>query len=164
MSKTVTVNVVNKSGNALPEYAHKGDAGVDLRADLTNITDVSKYFDGCAYDEIRNCVLMFPGGRCLIPTNLFVEIPEGYELQIRPRSGLMLKQGILAHLGTIDCGYRNSVGVILFNTSMNTFEIEQGDRIAQAVLNKIETIKWNEVESLNDSNRSTNGFGSSGIK
>lgn len=98
----IKINVINKSTNALPAYAKKNDAGLDLRADFTNISE--KLMDGAAYDEINNKVIIFSGGRCIIPTGLYTAIPVGYEVQIRPRSGLAIKRGItvLNSPGTID--------------------------------------------------------------
>lgn len=159
------VNVINKSTNALPTYAKPGDAGMDLRADFSRgVSDEHMY--GAAYDEIRKKVLVFSGGRYLVPTGLFTSFPPGYEFQIRPRSGLALKAGItvLNTPGTIDAGYRNEWGVILMNLSDEVFEIEHGDRIAQGVLSKVCLAEWNEVETLDESDRGKTGFGDSGIK
>lgn len=157
--------IINEGQNALPEYAHYGDAGMDLRADFTNGFNET-LGEGAAWDEELKCVNLFPGGRCLIPTGLKIAIPKGYELQIRSRSGLALKSGIqvLNSPGTIDFGYRSEIGVILSNYSDNVFQIYQGDRIAQAVLNKFEEINWECVKTLPESDRGENGFGSSGIK
>lgn len=159
------VDIVNKSSNPLPNYAKPGDAGMDIKADFSQGVN-HDYLYGAAYDELRNVIIIFSGGRALIPTNLFTAIPEGYEVQIRPRSGLALKNGItvLNTPGTIDAGYRNSWGVILMNLTDDIFEIEQGDRIAQAVLNKFETIEWNSVDTLPDSERGLGGYGSTGVK
>ena len=128
------VKVVNKSNHRLPEYKHPGDAG------------------------------MKPGERQLIPTGLHTLLPEGYELQIRPRSGLALNDGIscLNTPGTIDQSYTGDIGVILINLGQNNFIINPGDRIAQAVLNKFEKIEWDEVSSLDAKERGDNGFGSTG--
>jgi dUTP pyrophosphatase len=156
------VQVVNQSNNNLPEYANEGDAGMDLRASFKNIND--KFFYGAMLEKGK--LYIEKGGRCLVPTDLFVAIPEGYELQIRPRSGLALKQGVtvLNTPGTIDSGYRGNIGVIVMNNGRATVMIEEGDRIAQAVLNKHEKIEWEQVESLDDTERSTGGFGHSGTK
>jgi dUTP pyrophosphatase len=158
------VQIVNKSNNQLPCYANPGDAGMDLRAELSTIQE--KFMFCSAMDEVRNVLLIFSGGRALIPTENYVAIPEGYELQIRPRSGLALKSGVtvLNTPGTIDSSYRNSIGVILINTSDDVFEVAPGDRIAQAVLNKFEPVEWNVVESLDETERGLTGFGDSGIK
>jgi dUTP pyrophosphatase len=158
------VNIVNKSANGLPSYAKPGDAGMDLMADFSQGIS-NKFFDFAEFDEERKVLLIFCGGRALVPTNLYTAIPEGYEVQIRPRSGVALKNGVtvLNTPGTIDSGYRNSWGVILFNSAEEPFEIAQGDRIAQAVLNKFEYIEWNQVEALTESERGLGGFGSTGI-
>ena len=159
------VDIVNKSINSLPKYAKPGDAGMDLQADFSKgIND--DFLFGAAFDEERQVLLIFPGGRALVPTQLFTAIPEGFEVQIRPRSGLALKQGVsvLNTPGTIDAGYRNGWGVILINLCDDVFEVAQGDRIAQAVLNKFETIEWNEVDTLPESERGLGGYGHTGIK
>lgn len=157
--------VVNKGKNALPEYAHADDACMDLKADFSNGFN-EDLGEGAAWDEVSNCVNLFPGGRCLIPTGLKVAVPYGYELQVRPRSGLAIKSGIsvLNTPGTIDANYRGEVGVILFNFSDNVFQIHQGDRIAQAKLSKYEKIEWECVEVLPETDRGEGGFGSSGVK
>lgn len=159
------VKVIDNSINNLPVYAHKGDAGVDLRADFTNGFN-DKFADGAAFDEVAQCVRLFPGGRCLIGTGLKMEIPEGYYLQIVSRSGLALKQGIIVlnSPGIIDSGYKNEIGLILYNTSGTDVEIHQGDRMAQGILSKYYHINWKKVDNLTDSDRGENGFGSSGIK
>lgn len=159
---TQKVKVVNTSNNALPEYIHLGDAGVDLRADLSHPNSIIG--DGCEYDPKRKVLIIWSGGRACIPTGLSMAIPRGYELQIRPRSGLALKNGItvLNTPGTIDSEYRGNVGVILMNCSNEPFEISSGDRIAQAVLNQFELIEWEQVDSLDNTDRGE-GFGSSGI-
>lgn len=159
------VNVINKSTNELPVYAKAGDSGVDVKADFSRgVSD--KFMLGAAYDEERKVINLFSGGRLLVPTGLFTSFPPGYEIQVRPRSGLALKNGItvLNTPGTIDAGYRNELGVILFNSSDEVFEIAHGDRIAQLVLAKVSLIEWNEVESLDESDRGKSGFGDSGIK
>lgn len=163
-NKTMDVLIVNKSKNNLPTYAKKGDAGVDLQADFSNGVD-DTFFNGAAYDEERNVILIFSGGRAIIPTNLYTAIPEGYEIQIRPRSGLAIKKGvtILNTPGTIDTGFRGAWGVILINMSDDVFEIAQGDKIAQAVLNKFETINWKLVDELPQSDRGEGGFGHTDI-
>lgn len=155
------VQIVNKSINPLPKYAMLGDAGMDLMADFSNGV-IEKFLDFSEFDEERKVLILFSGGRALVPINIYTAIPEGYEIQIRPRSGLALKSGItvLNTPGTIDSGYRNSWGVILINLSSEPFEIKQGDRIAQAVLHKFEKIEWEDVESLDSTERGMGGFGS----
>lgn len=128
----------------IPKYAHSGDAGVDLHSCEDYILKSKE--------------------RRLISTGLKVEIEKGYEMQIRPRSGLALKHGVsvLNTPGTIDSGYRGNVGVILINTSDKDYEIKKGDRIAQAVINKLENVVIEEVDGLADSSRGDGGFGSTG--
>lgn len=159
------VNIVNNSINELPKYTNPGDAGMDLRADFSKgINENMLFFAG--YDKERNVVIIFPGGRALIPTNIHTAIPEGYEVQIRSRSGLALKSGvmILNTPGTIDHGFTAGWGLIVANFGDEEFEIAQGDRVAQAVLNKFETIEWNLVTNLDETERGLSGFGDSGIK
>ncbi len=142
------VKIVNRSENALPEYSTLLSAGMDIRANL------------------EKPVSLKPMERQLIPTGLYVEIPEGYEAQIRPRSGLALKKGIsvINTPGTIDADYRGEIGIILINLSEQTVEIAGGERICQMVMNKVETITWKEVEELGDSGRGKGGFGHTGEK
>lgn len=161
------VQVINKSENELPVYACPGDAGLDLRADLWTIREKFLFNAEVVRKEDNTIegILIHPGGRALIPTELYAAIPVGYEVQVRPRSGLALKQGItvLNTPGTIDSGYRDGWGVILMNNGLEDFMVQQGDRIAQAVLAKHETIEWEEVEELPVSERD-GGFGHSDIK
>ena len=140
------VNIINKSKHALPEYKTEGAAGMDLIA------------------NINEPVTLKPLERTLIPTGLFMEIPMGYEAQVRPRSGWSLKHGItcLNSPGTIDADYRGEVGVILANVSNEEFTINDGDRIAQLVIAKHERAEWVEVEALSDTQRGAGGFGSTG--
>jgi dUTP pyrophosphatase len=140
------VNIVNTSKNALPEYATKASAGVDLRANL----------------ELE--VVMQPMERALIPTGLFIELPEGYEAQVRPRSGMAIKKGVtvLNSPGTIDADYRGEVKVILINLSENNVTIPHGERIAQMVIQRHEQAEWIETEALGETNRGSGGFGSTG--
>lgn len=140
------VKVINKSNNELPAYQTKSAAGLDLRANL---------------DEPIN---LKPMQRILVPTGLFMELPHGYEAQIRPRSGLAFKHGItvLNSPGTIDADYRGEIKILLVNLSDESFLIESGERIAQMVIAKHEQIDWELVENLEDSERSAGGFGSTG--
>lgn len=142
----IEIRIVNKSSNSYPEYATTGASGMDIRA---------------AIDEQ---VVLQPMQRALLPTGLFVSIPEGYEIQIRPRSGLAIKQGItcLNTPGTIDADYRGEIKVILINLSAEEQTIQPGDRIAQMVLQKVERIEWQHTETLDDTDRGTGGFGSTG--
>lgn len=128
-----------------PKYETPQSAGADVRSKISTVVPAH--------------------GRVLVPTGMFVAIPEGYEIQVRPRSGLALKKGItvLNAPGTVDADYRNEIGVILFNTSDEDFPIEAGDRIAQIVLNKVEQINWIEVDELNETDRA-DGFGHTGVK
>ena len=142
------VAIINKSNNALPSYETAASAGLDIRA------------------FIEEKLTLSPGERKLIKTGLFLEIPEGYEAQVRPRSGLALKNGItvLNSPGTIDADYRGEIGVILINHSSENFEINSGDRIAQLIFAKVEQAVWFETESLNETERGEGGFGSTGKK
>ena len=164
MSTTINVPVINKSSNELPKYAHKGDAGFDLRANVEEIKNDNYLFNAIKFNATT--IILNPGGRVLIPTGLYMAIPEGYELQIRPRSGLALNHGITVvnTPGTIDAVYRGNIGVILKNDGTEPFIIEQGDRIAQGVLNKVEEANLIEVDSLDETNRSDSGYGKSGVK
>ena len=165
------VKVVNKSTNPLPKYETPQSAGLDVRADFSRITPQNpiKVFgegeilfkgEGHATTMLR----LEPGSRALIPTGLFTAIPEGYEIQVRPRSGLALKKGVeLSNSpGTIDADYRSEIGVILKNGGLDTIWIEDGERICQFVLNKVERIDWNIVESLDKTERN-GGFGSTNL-
>lgn len=161
------VKVINKSANELPKYETPQSAGMDLKADLWSIQE-KFLFDSAIIRNMDNTIawiVISPGGRALIPTELYTAIPMGYEVQVRPRSGLALKHGItvLNTPGTIDADYRNGWGVILMNQGTEPFEVRQGDRIAQAVLAKVEQIEWKEVETLDETERGLGGFGSSGI-
>ena len=142
------VKIINKSNNPIPEYATPLSAGIDLRASLEESISVD------AFDSR------------LIPTGLYIELPEGYEAQVRPRSGLALKYQItvLNSPGTIDADYRGEIGVILMNHSDTPFIIEPGDRIAQLVFNKVEQAEFVEVEELSKTERGKGGFGHTGNK
>ena len=142
------VKVINRSTNALPEYATEFSAGLDVRANN---------------DEP---ITLRPLGRAMVPTGLFLEIPSGYEVQVRPRSGLAAKKGVtvLNAPGTIDADYRGEVCVILVNLSDTDFVVEKGERIAQLILARHEHIEWEQVDELAESGRGTGGFGSTGTK
>ena len=144
----VPVKIINRSANALPSYATDGASGMDVRAHL------------------REPVALAPLERKLIPTGLFVEIPLGYEIQVRPRSGLALKQGItcLNSPGTIDADYRGEIGVILINLSAEKQLIQPGDRIAQLVLQQVARAEWNASTELSATARSDGGFGHTGLQ
>lgn len=161
------IPVINKSSNELPAYSHPtGDSGMDLRAELSTINKKFLFDTLEIYENnTLSAIEIAPGGRALIPTEIYTAIPEGFEIQIRSRSGLALKNGVfvLNSPGTIDANFRNSYGVILFNAGAEPFIVKQGDRIAQAVLVKVETIEWELVESLDETSRNLGGFGSTGV-
>ena len=144
----MTVKIINRSGNPLPAYSTLLSAGMDVRASL------------------QEPVVLKPLGRAIVPTGLYLEIPAGYEVQVRPRSGLSAKKGVtvLNAPGTIDADYRGEVCVILVNLSDSDFVIENGERIAQLVLARHEVIEWQETSELASSDRGEGGFGSTGIK
>lgn len=141
------IRITNKSNNQNPSYQTSGSSGMDLRA------------------FIPTSIILPPGERVLVPTGLYLEIPENYEAQVRSRSGLALKKGItvLNSPGTIDADYRGEIGVILINLSDSDFEINTGDRIAQMIIAKHETIEWEAVDKLDGSVRGDKGFGSTGV-
>lgn len=142
------VKVISKSENSLPQYATPLSAGMDVRA------------------ANEQPIKIDPLQRAIVPTGLFLEIPAGYEVQVRPRSGLAAKKGItvLNAPGTIDADYRGEVCVILVNLSSEPFVVEKGERIAQLVLSRHECIEWDECRSLSESERGDGGFGSTGVK
>ncbi|MBL1281445.1 MAG: dUTP diphosphatase [Fluviicola sp.] len=144
----MNVKIINQSGHSLPSYETIASAGLDVRA------------------NIQESIELKPLARTLVKTGLFMEIPVGYECQVRPRSGLALKKGIsvLNSPGTIDADYRGEVGVILVNLSDETFTIENGERIAQLVFAKVEQAEWEQVEILTETDRGAGGFGSTGVK
>jgi dUTP pyrophosphatase len=140
------IKVINKSSHALPEYATPLSAGLDLRANL------------------EADILLEPGKTALIPTGLFIELPDGYEAQIRPRSGLAFKHGItvLNSPGTVDADYRGEIKVLLINHSQQVFAIANGERIAQMVVAAYQQISWIPSEVLSDTERGAGGYGSTG--
>ncbi len=144
----MTVKVINRSKNALPSYSTSLSAGMDVRADLSEPLSLASL------------------ERAAIPTGLYFEIPAGYEIQVRPRSGLALKKGVtvLNTPGTVDADYRGELKVILVNLSAEPFVVEPGERIAQIVLAKHEVIDWETVDELGESERGEGGFGSTGVK
>ncbi|MDH7464459.1 dUTP diphosphatase [Chitinophagaceae bacterium 26-R-25] len=143
---SLQVKIINQSTNPLPHYATSGSAGMDIRANL------------------EAPITLQPLERTLVPTGLFIELPEGFEAQIRPRSGLAIKQGItcLNTPGTIDADYRGEIKVILINLSNEQQLIQHGDRIAQMVIQKVEQASWHEVEALSETERNAGGFGHTG--
>ncbi|OSZ73621.1 deoxyuridine 5'-triphosphate nucleotidohydrolase [Chitinophagaceae bacterium IBVUCB2] len=142
----VDVKIINHSANSLPEYVTSGSSGMDIRADLTTAQVIQ------------------PLERVLIPTGLFIELPEGYEIQIRPRSGLAIKQGItcLNTPGTIDADYRGEIKIILINLSREEQVIQPGDRIAQMIIQSVEKCNWIQVEEIATTSRNAGGFGHTG--
>jgi dUTP pyrophosphatase len=142
------VNIVNKSKHALPEYATEASAGFDVRA------------------NIDSPLVLKPMERTLVPTGLFIELPAGFEAQVRPRSGLALKHGItvLNSPGTIDADYRGELKVILINLSGEEFTVNDGERIAQVIVARHERVQWHEAAQLADTKRGSGGFGHTGKK
>lgn len=165
----VKVLVVNKSNNPLPAYADNGfNSGCDARADLWGLQEEFMFnaVEIRKPDNTIECVKINPGGRALIPTGLYVAIPEGYEIQVRPRSGLALKFGISCtnSPGTIDACYRGEIGIIIENRGTEPFEVRQGDKIAQLVLKEVPIIEWVEVEELDQTKRGDGAYNSTGLK
>ena len=166
------VQVINKSSNDLPKYETSGSAGFDLRADFTGKTPENikgfKFATEMQKDGTAKLIgiSINPGGWALIPTNLFTAIPEGYEVQVRSRSGLTIKRGLVVAngIGTIDSDYRDELGIILLNISDEDQIIEPGDRIAQIVLAKYEKLEWRIKEKLSETDRNLGGFGHTGTK
>lgn len=144
----MNVQIINKSKHDLPKYETEGAAGLDLKA------------------NINESVFLKPLERAIIKTGLFIALPQGYEAQVRPRSGLAAKKGItvLNSPGTVDADYRGEIGVILVNLSNDIFEVTDGERVAQLVIAKHEQAEWIEVEELDSTERGAGGFGSTGVK
>lgn len=144
----MTIKIINKSQHSLPNYETLASAGMDLRANLSE------------------SITLAPLGRAIVKTGLFIELPIGYEAQVRPRSGLAAKKGItvLNSPGTVDADYRGEIGVILVNLSNEAFVVENGERIAQLIIAKHERAVWLEVEELSKTSRGEGGFGSTGVK
>ena len=142
----ISIKIVNQSENDMPAYATPGSAGMDIRANVTEP------------------IILKPLQRQMVPTGLFIELPEGYEAQVRPRSGMANKQGItcLNSPGTVDSDYRGEIKVILINLSDSEQTIQHGDRIAQMVIAKVERARWDLVQQLNNSQRGERGFGHTG--
>ena len=143
----MNVQIINKSKHATPNYETEGAAGMDLRA------------------NIEEAIILKPLERAIVKTGLFIALPVGFEAQVRPRSGLAAKKGItvLNSPGTVDADYRGEIGVILVNLSNDDFVINDGERIAQLIIAKHERINWQEVTVLNETDRGTGGFGSTGV-
>ena len=142
----MNVQVINKSKHALPAYATELSAGMDIRANL------------------NEPITLAPLQRCLVPTGLYISLPKGFEAQVRPRSGLAIKKGVtvLNSPGTIDADYRGEICIILVNLSADPFVIEDGERIAQMVIARHEQVAWEQVETLDDTERGAGGFGHTG--
>ena len=168
----VTVDVVNISNNELPKYETKGAAGLDIRVDLSRVTpdkpikafgDVEVIWAGEAHNIPM--VRIAPNGRALLPTGLFTAIPEGYQVALRPRSGLSIKKGLtlINCVGTIDSDYRLEWCIPVVNLGTEDVYIEDGERVCQVILEPVQHLEWNEVRSLNETDRK-GGFGSTGIK
>ena len=145
-TEAVKIKIINKSDNPLPKYATSGSSGMDLRAFL------------------KEDLIIKPLERVVIPTGLYVEIPDGYEIQIRARSGLALKHGLSLPngIGTIDSDYRGELGVIIINLSKEGYTVKSGDKIAQMVLSKYEKIQLEQVDVLDESKRGSGGYGHTG--
>lgn len=158
----IKVQIINKSKNPLPRYQTLASSGMDIQFDISS--------DICAYEEINGihtrCIYIPPYSSRLLKTGIYVAIPEGYEIQVRPRSGLALKRKltVLNTPGTIDADYRGEIGVILHNTSSSRAIIHEGERIAQLVLCKVPMVEWEEVEELPNTIRGTGGYGHTGNK
>lgn len=143
----MNVQIINKSKHQTPAYETEGSAGMDLRA------------------NIEEAIVLKPLERVIVKTGLFIALPNGYEAQVRPRSGLAAKKGItvLNAPGTVDADYRGEIGVILVNLSNEEFTVNDGERIAQLVIAKHERVNWKEVSELNETERGSGGFGSTGV-
>jgi dUTP pyrophosphatase len=142
------IKIINQSQHPLPNYETLGSAGIDIRANLTE------------------SITLNPLERTIVKTGLFIELPIGYEAQVRPRSGLAAKKGItvLNSPGTVDADYRGEIGIILVNLSNEPFVIENGERIAQLIIAQHERAEWIEVDALSETSRGAGGFGSTGVK
>lgn len=160
------VQVIRNTLNQLPRYETPESAGCDLRAEL-NLVNEKLLFNAQTVRTLENVVtelIIYPGGRALIPTGIKMALPVGFEAQVRPRSGLALKYGItvLNTPGTIDSDYRGDVGVVLINHGTEPFVVNQGDRIAQLVITQITQVQFVPVDELQETNRGAGGFGSTG--
>lgn len=169
------VSIVNKSQFDLPSYATAGSAGMDLRADLTRKPEIKGMVsfinsDRTQLDENNNPksgvakIILFPQSSAIIKTGIFIQLPDGYEARIQPRSGLSFKKGlsIMNSPGCIDSDFTGDIGIIVANLTDKVIEIEHGERVAQMVVSKYEKVSWETVEELNKTERGTGGFGHSG--
>lgn len=171
----VQVQIYNISNNKNPQYSNPTDAGADIRADFSRVSPenpIKIYGDGeiifAGEGHSKTMLRLEPGSRAIIPTGIYTAIPEGYEIQLRPRSGLAIKKGLnlINCVGTIDCSYRNELGIPITNQGLETIWIEDGERIAQAILNKVYSIEWDNVKNLSDLKGEDRGggFGHTGTK
>lgn len=165
------VQIINKSNNQLPKYETPRSAGMDIRADFSRVSPQNnlRAYGDCEIiykGDYHNTTMLRldPGARALIPTGIFTSIPEGYEVQLRPRSGLAIKKGLnlINCVGTIDSDYTSEWGIPVVNQGLEAIWIEDGERICQAVLNKVEQIEWEEVDKIEKTDR-TGGFGSTNL-
>lgn len=167
----MNVKIVNKSGHPLPKYATSGSSCVDLQAYIVGKSLAEFKFHGNVefhnnqFDESKSWIVINPGGRILIPTGIYIQLPEGYEAQVRPRSGLAIKHGItvLNTPGTIDSDYTGEIGVILHNAGNKPFSVSDGDRIAQMCIKRYEKAEFEEVDTLEETERGQQGFGHTGV-
>jgi dUTP pyrophosphatase len=164
------VKIINESPFPNPFYSKDGDAGMDLKADLSAFEQVKMigevFLSRKEETGQEDAILLYPDSRCIIPTNIFIQLPKGYEAQIRPRSGQSFKKGftVANAPGTIDSNYTGNVGVILANNTKKVIRIEHGERIAQMVVTKHEVVEWENVSALGETNRGSGGFGHTGVK
>lgn len=169
----VKVKVINKSNNRLPQYETKGSAGMDIRVDLSKVTpenpikgfgDAEVIWSGEGH--MIPMVRLAPMSRALLPTGLYTAIPEGYQVSLRPRSGMAIKKGLILcnTPGTLDEDYRGQWMLPVINLGQKDVYIEDGERICQALLEKVNKIEWEEVDSLDETDRGAGGFGHSGSK
>lgn len=168
IKQAMKVEVINLSNNPLPKYESKGAAGMDVRADFGRVTPQNpiKLYGSGEFDFEKKMLRLDPMSRALIPTGLKVALPEGVEMQVRPRSGMALKKGltVINTPGTVDEDYRGEVGVPIVNLSNEEVWIESGERICQFVFNVVEHAEWNLVDTLDETERGDGGFGHSGSK
>lgn len=161
------IQLIKNTNNELPKYETIESAGCDLRAELSLINN-KLLFKSCLIQSSDNepVLKIAPGGRALIPTGLKMAIPSGYEGMVRPRSGLALKHGVtvLNTPGCVDADYRGDIGVILINHGTEPFDVHQGDRIAQLIVNKVEQVEFEVVNELDDTARGAGGFGSTNVR
>lgn len=166
------IQIVNGSVFDLPKAATALSAGIDLKADFTELVEKGfaiekgEVIKHCHPKDLKNCdkVILKPQSRVILPTNLKIQLPEGYEAHIRPRSGLSIKKGLTVMFGTIDADYTGDIGIICANFTNEPIEIEHGERVAQMVIAKHESVVWEEVEVLNETDRGEGGFGHTGTK